>query len=480
MSDSLPTINFGGIASGLDTNTIVSQLMSIERRPQVRLAQQQAVEEARSNALKDVKTRLSNLQTAALALKDAAAWADVQTVESSDAAHVGVTRTGGAAPGGYSVRVDALARAQQLTQAGSLATAAADDVLHLSIGGGAAVDVEVKAGDSLQAIADRINGAAGAPAYANVVAGKLVLSGKQTGAANTLSVTSDGSLAADLGMAETQSPLNADFTVNGTRYTDRASNLVVDVLPGLTLSLKGPTASDATVTVGAPAANTDAIKTKVQAFVDQYNSTIEFIRAKLAEKKVPNATNADDRAKGVLAGDRGLATVLAGLRSAISDPVAGAAAGLDRMSQAGVSTGSASATVNADSVAGKLTLDADKLSGLLATRFTDVKRLFTSSAAADYATQGLAQRLDGILRPQLQGTTGADGVVHAGVLDSRISSETTQIELLKRQQADMTTRLALKEKQLRAQFTAMETALSKAQSQGQWLGAQLSGLSASR
>lgn len=58
-----PLFNIGGIASGLDTNTIIGQLLAIERQPEVRALQQQHVEEARQNALRDVNTRLTNLQT---------------------------------------------------------------------------------------------------------------------------------------------------------------------------------------------------------------------------------------------------------------------------------------------------------------------------------------------------------------------------------------------------------------------------------
>src|SRR6185312_15788774 len=125
-----PLFNIGGIASGLDTNTIIGQ---------VRALQQQHVEEARQNALRDVNTRLTNLQTAIAGLRDVSTWGDVQSVTSSDAANVGVVRTGGAAPGGYQVQVTQLARAHQVTQSTGLAAAAADDKLHIAVGTGTAV-----------------------------------------------------------------------------------------------------------------------------------------------------------------------------------------------------------------------------------------------------------------------------------------------------------------------------------------------------
>ena len=111
ITDATPNFNVGGLASGLDTNTIVSQLMSIERQPQVRLAQRQTVEAARQQALRDVNTRVLNLQTAIAGLRDVGTWGDQQSVDSSDPTHVTATRTGGAAAGGYQIGITQLARA---------------------------------------------------------------------------------------------------------------------------------------------------------------------------------------------------------------------------------------------------------------------------------------------------------------------------------------------------------------------------------
>ena len=161
----------------------------------------------------------------------------------------------------------------------------ADGTLTIAVGTGTAVDVSVSAGDSLQTVADKINGSSGSQAYATVVNGKLVLSGKLTGAANTIAVTGTG--AADFGFGVTQTALDANYTLDGVAKTS-SSNLVTDGMAGVTLNLKGVTAAPVSVTVGAPGPNSSAVQTKVQSFIDQYNSTIDFIRAKLDEKPVLN------------------------------------------------------------------------------------------------------------------------------------------------------------------------------------------------
>jgi phosphotransferase system HPr-like phosphotransfer protein len=124
-------------------------------------------------------------------------------VTSSDPTRLSAATVGGVAPGGYSISVERLASADLLIQqAGSTLTAASnDDVLTLAVGAGQPISVQAKAGDSIQAIAAATNAAAQASKTAlraSVVNDRLVLAGQVTGAANTLNVSSEGSLATDL------------------------------------------------------------------------------------------------------------------------------------------------------------------------------------------------------------------------------------------------------------------------------------------
>jgi flagellar hook-associated protein 2 len=465
-----PLFNIGGLASGLDTNSIISQLLSIERQPEVKLAQKQVVETARQNALRDVNTRLVNLQTAADAMRDVGTWAPTQSVSTTDPTNLSVVRTGGAAAGGYQVQVTQLARAHQVTQSSSLANATTDDTLHIQVGASTAVDVQIANGDSLQTISDKINSQNGMQVFASVVSGKLVLSGKVTGAANTISVTSDNGTAAALGFAQSLQARDAQYSIDGGPVQSSASNTVTSAIPGVSMTFTGVMAAAASVNVGAPEPDTSAIQAKIQAFVDQYNSTVDFIHSELTEQKVQNPQTNDDLGKGVLNGDPGLESLLTKLRQSIGDTFSTAPSDMNQLSIVGLSTGSAvgSGTLNQDSIEGLLTLDTDKLTTALTTRMSDVKALFTN-VTGTYASEGLGQRMDDLLTPYVQ--TG-------GVLASRIDGETNTINDLKQQQADIETRVTLKETQLRAQFTAMETALAQSQSLSASISGQLASLSA--
>ena len=465
MPSAAPLQNVSGLVSGLDTNALISQLLSIEARPQVRIQQKQSVEELRQTALRDVQTRLTNLKTAVTGLRDVATWGDSQSVDSSDSTKVVATRTAGAAAGAFALTITDLARADQYKSA-TLTSIASGGTLTVGVGA-SSIGVTVAAGASLATVAGAINGASGTPVYASVVNSQLVLSSRSTGAASTIAITGDSALTTELGFTRSITASDAHYNLDGVAMT-AASNIVTDALPGIQLVLKAATASAVTVSVGAPTPNTATIQAKIQAFVDQYNSTIDFIRTKTTEKKVASPQNGSDRAKGVLSGDPALTGLLTSMRAAVSDIFSGRPAATKTLAQVGLSTGTASGTaaVSQDSVAGKLTLDTAKLSTKLTESLLDVKALFTNVSDA-YATKGVAQRLDTLLTAQ---------VGSAGSFTSRLASGDATIARAKKESADWDLRLAAKEKALRAQYTRMETALSRAQSQGQWLSGQISRL----
>ena len=464
-ANSTPVSNITGLASGLDTNSIVTKLMQIERQPQTRMQQRQVVYTARQQALKDINTRLANLQTSIAAMRDPATWADKQTVDSNNTSQIGVLRTSGAPPGGYDLAVSRSARADQMGQTAAAGPAAQDGVLELSLGAGDPVEVQVSAGDTAATIATRINQTAGSQVYAGVVDGKLVLSGKQTGQASTITVA--GSAAAQFGFAETQAARDAAYTIDGVQHSS-PSNVVTDGLVGVTLTLKAVTTGSVSVVVGTPSADTDAIKTSVQGFVDQYNSTLSFILGKLNERPVVNATNDADRIKGVLYADPTLRNLLSSMRATV-------AASNDSnqtmasLLQVGVSTGAAAAggTPNPDALAGKLTLDTTTLTTALTNDFARTKAQFTT-VSDDPTVPAAVGKLDTVVKRFGNGANG--------LLKGQIDSQQSQINSLVQQSNALDLRLKTKEASLRARFTAMETALAQSQAQGQSIASSISQL----
>jgi flagellar hook-associated protein 2 len=456
-----PLFNVGGIATGLDTNSIINELLSIDRQPETLLTQQSTIETARQAALKSIQTSMQSLQTAAQAMRDPSVWANAQTVTSSNPTAVSAVLTGGAAAGGFQIGIQRLASADQVTQRTSLATASTDDVLHIKVGAGTSADVNISAGDTLTTIASKINANQNSQVYASVINNQLVLSGQVTGAANTIAVTSDNTLASDLGMTQSLTANDAAYTINGQSMTS-ASNIVSNGLAGVTLTLNGTTASDSTLVVSAPSPSTSNITSAIQNFVSAYNSTVDLVYGYVNDPKVANPSTDAQREAGMLQGDPQLLSILSNLRESVTTSMSGATGGMSYLGTVGLSTGAAvgSGTISQDSLEGKITLDTTKLSSALASNFNGVKALFTN-ATGSYASEGLSQRMDDLVNPQ----AGANGV-----LSGRITSEASLIQQYSQQIADIEQRVTLHEAALRTQFTNMETAVAQLQSTSSALG----------
>jgi flagellar hook-associated protein 2 len=471
-SSSTPTFNIGGLASGLDTNSIIAQLMKIEQLPQQRIIDKQTYETQRQTDLQAIQTQLGALQTAVYALTNPSTWTTSQTITSSDPTHV--TASGiGVPPGGFTVSVSQLARAAQVTQSTSLTAASAADTLTIQVGTdpSKAFDVSVASGASLDTIAAAINTASsanGGQISATVYNSQLVLAAQATGSTNTISVTSTGTLATDLGFTQTVAPQDAQYSVDGGATQTSSSNSITNIATGLTVTLLGTTSSPATVTVSGAGANTSGVTTALQNFVTTYNATIDMISAKVNEQPVPNPQNAADKLKGDLNGDPALESLLSRLRQSVGDLFTNGPASMKTLAQAGLSTGAAvgTGTLNQSSINGDLTLDTTTLQNALSSSFQDVKNLFTN-ATGSYDSEGLGQRLNTLLL-QYTGTNG--------VLPSALASESSLLTELAQQKADWDVRLATRQQTLQAQFTNMETAMQKAQAQGSWLASQVSSL----
>jgi flagellar hook-associated protein 2 len=429
-------LSLSGLASGLDTETIITQLMSVERQPKTRMQQQDTQAAVRQTQLRDMQSKLNAVRDAAAALRSTATWADVQTVASSDAVRIGVRALGAAAPGSHQLEVSRLAvSAQHAFDYTASASAQSIQVGSFTL----AVDPN----STVATVAAAINGRADAPVNAVVAGGKLVLTSRTSGAANDFTVGASPLLAEDV--AHGRAGADAAYTIDGVAKTS-ASNVISDAILGAEVTLKTTTSAPVTVSVSDPGLDTEGVQKKVAAFVTAYNSTVDLIRGKIAEKPVPNATTTLEANKGLFYGDSMLSGMLTSMRSSLGD-----------LSDLGISTGAASgaARFSDDAVAGHLTVDSTKL---------------TAALAAD--PDAVQTRL------QAYGTRLSDaiGTSTSSRIATRLTSEDATRKRLADGMARMDVRLADKEKGLRAKFSAMESALAAAQSAQAQMSAQLSAL----
>ena len=456
-----------GLASGVDTSGLVDQLISLERQGTARLGLRRSAVQARQTQLKEIASRLSALNAAAKDLATAATWKAAQTAESSDPSRVTAALAAGAGIGGHTIQVDRLASSAQRGYAWTpSATASSFDIAY-SDDPLSKVTIDVKANATAAEVAAAINGKGAAPVFASVIkdpvsgAERLVLAARKTGEDSVFTVDASrlqaGQLDEKPAYERTGPTLDAEYRLDGSATPlNSPTNVVENAIAGVKLTLKGVTTAPASITVSEPAIDESAIKAKVQGFVDAYNALVTATRNAVTEKAVPGATTAFDAGKGQLFGDSGLLGMLSSLRIRMSEAVGGVT-GVDELADLGIAIPKATGTSSQSAKDGKLSLDSAKLAETLTADSTKVRDFFAAFSTG----------LEAYVKTQ----TGT-----SGVLDARAKSSDAEIKRITDQATRAEERIAAKEKRLRAQFAAMESALARSQTQGAWLDGQIAAL----
>lgn len=454
----MATITIGGLATGLDTNSIVDQLVRLERRRSVDLLSiDQLDQQAKQSALATFGTKLADLMAAIDKLRDPSN-ALARTATSSDSTVMGATAGSGALVGSTDITVTKLARnaiavsANGLT--GSTATVASGSgSFSFQIGTGATQTVAVDATTTLEGLASQIN-ALGAGANATVVnVGtdaspdyRLRLASRDTGLSNDITIVTDDTT---LGVAVTQAAQNAEFTVSGFATTfSRESNVVNDVVSGVTLTLNkegGPVKIGVTTDAAAVTEN-------VKAVVTAYNALASFVDAQ-SEVSQDTTGSDGDVTTGPLAFDTTVRTIMDGLRNAISSKVDGLSGDYSLLAETGL-------TSTKD---GTLSLDASKLADALASDEEGVSQLFGGLGSTAGAFDRVYQYL-------------SDATGTGGLLEARNKSITDNLARLTDQIAASERSVSAFEANLRSQFSSLEVLVNNLKSQGSLLTSALSGL----
>lgn len=438
----------GGLISGLDSQTLIQQLMAIERQPIRMLEARQERVQQQSNIFSTINNRLSALQNAAKDLLAVGAFDQKSSVSSEDGVATAVA-SASAASGTYQIVVNQLAAAHRA------ASARHDDIAEaLELTGSFeinGIEIEVSEEMSLADIRDAIN-AADAGVRATIVDNHLVLESEETGEANKMAVADTaGAVLQDLGVIdgtgefvnELQEAQDAQFTVNGLTVT-RSANTFDDVVDGVTFNLHG--VGTAAITVSQ---NVDAVMKRISAFVDAYNNVRSYLASQTA-KEAP------------LQGDSLAIRLHSSLRSQLTDPV-DAPFDLNQLAVIGITTDRE----------GRLSIDEDRLRAALEQDGDAVRDLFAARANLD-GFDGVAARVEAFVSAYTQS---------GGILSNRQQMFTRQIESLTVSIEQYEDRLVMRERHLVQQFAAMEQALLQLEGQQVALAgfiSQMAGSSSSR
>lgn len=195
-------IRFSGIGSGIDVESIVSQLISLEAIPINRLQRQQAQLQGQQQIFSQFRSRLVSLSTAASALNVASNFNPIKAASSKPEVAT-VTATSGASAGNYNLEVSKLAQAHKISSAGQ-----ANTTDPLSMTGTIVVNgkgISVAATDSLTSLAAKIN-ESGAGVTASLINGGtgsayITLTSSKSGAKNAIQIADGtGTVASSLGL----------------------------------------------------------------------------------------------------------------------------------------------------------------------------------------------------------------------------------------------------------------------------------------
>jgi flagellar hook-associated protein 2 len=329
--------------TGLDTETIIKELMAVERRPLVFLENKQTTIATKKQAWSEIGSKLNTLSSKIAALTS---FSNMNKMSATikDESVLNVTVGGSAKQGSYSVEVMNLASAQVL---GSKTFSSAETVLGLS--GTVKVNgksIDITNTDSLYSIADKINSISDSGVSASVLKVsptevQLVLSSKKTGIENQIVIEGEYSVwnflgvVTDLGTSnEIRAATDAVFSINGVQFT-RPSNTVSDAIEGVTLELM-QAQNQATGLGGSTSFEVgfddDSAVSLMKEFVDEYNGFLDLI-------KKYSKWDVDSRSGGLLFGDSLLRRIMSELRQVIFHEVSGALPGFRFVGQVGLSTG---------------------------------------------------------------------------------------------------------------------------------------------
>ena len=491
-----------GMASGMDTQSMVNSLMKVARMPLDKLNQQKTMLGWKKEANLEVNNLLRTFRDDYLS----ATKRDSYMLSASNIVINKVTMNATTSAVSISATKDAFASSHVIDSITSLASGAnaASDVqisatglagnttlgalalktpldfsggdLSFSINGST---FSFTSTDTLSTLINRVNSDANANVsmtYSSLT-GKISIKSKAMGTGSSLNISNvQGNAFSATGSAfgiaagtagVYNNGTNAALSIDGIAVTKDSNNFTID---GMSFVLKATTAVPTGFSIER---DVDAAVTKIKSFVDAYNKLISTLNDKLAEKTNRDYKPLTDDQKtgltddqltkwetlakaGLMHNDSYITKFLSNVRGAFYDNV----------KDAGLNAAAIGLTSGAYTTKGAIVLDEAKLKKALLDNPDQVATLFTSfSTAADssikYQENGLASRISSSINSYLEDSQGI-----------RLTNSNKQLSTLETSITTFTKTLQSKEDRYWKQFNAMEKAMQKMNSQSSWLSQQ--------
>lgn len=423
----------GATKSTLDVNSLVSALVTAKTAGQTAaISTAQSTDNTTLSALGTMKSSLSALQTALAGLSDGTAFTALTATMSGTG--ITASTTTGVVAGNYSINVQQLAQANQISSAAYASNATlGTGTVTVGVGTNSMSVTLNSTNNTLSGLASAINSASTNPGVtASVVTAAdgqhLVLTSTTTGAANTVTISGGAGVDAGLQTAsftQVTAAQDAKLTISGSTVTS-ASNTVTGALSGVTLQLTS--AAVGTTQTLSVATNNNTIQQTITNFAAAYNSWI-------TNEQSLSSFNTSTSTAGPLLGDAMLNSAVNGLASIVSSGVTSngttyslAQIGLDLQDN------------------GTIVVNSATLSSALTSSPASVQALFNG-------TNGIGQQLNSFIDSYTTSTTGQ--------IDQRTATINSDLTSLTDQQTALTDYQNTLTAQYNAQFTALNTLMTQ-------------------
>lgn len=507
--NSVNRMMFPGLATGLDTDQIVRDLMRVERLPLDRLNQKRQILEWQREDYREMNRLLTSFRTKVDGLRLQSGFS-MRTVASSNEAILASKIVGNPSETMYTVEV------HELAQAGEYASLTFDFTADhpgqkLSEAEGWAgefaftvngKEFTVKEDDSVESLVVRMNQSFAEAeddtgVRAEIVGKQLILRTLEMGQGTdedpmlTIEVTKGDASVLGIGgegvveKANGKDPQPAEITINGVRLKSDTNRFIYD---GIQIDVKRLTEGEKVHL--SLSRDVDAIFDKVTGFVEAYNELIAEIHEKLGERRYrdyPPLTDEqreqlseseiekwEERARsGLIKNDPLLTRALGELRLDFYTAVEG----VGHLSEIGITVGEPIEGYARYREGGKLYVDEDKLREAISTNFDAVMNLFTqSSQVADetknYKETGIGKRLYASVNKVISQLNEKAGYP-VSLSETDNSTISDQLRYIDERIGDMERRLLQIEERYWREFTALEKAMERLNQQNAWLLGQL-------
>jgi flagellar hook-associated protein 2 len=460
----MPTINFSGLASGIDTNALISASSDATRKEREAPDQTKVSQLTDTDsALTTLKTKLVDLQTKIknfASLNGGALSKDAQSTNESIAS---AAASNAATNGTYTVNVTQLAK--NATYSFDDRFADSSTVINAGMVGTQTVTVTVGSGANMQTVnvdltntstvsdfisnfnstatnaqASLVNvGTDDSPSYGIMITS--LYEGTSKGLVNVTVPPGVGALAS----ATSSQATDSQITVSGINGTiTRSTNSVADIIPGVTFNLAGIGTTNVTITD-----DVTATTSKVQDFIDSFNDLVSYVTTNNQITRQDDGTNVSN-VFSPLASTRVDDNALSSIRDALAGTVYAGGSAIRIMADLGIST----------QEDGTLAFNTTTFASSIAKESSSVNNVLKSFADTTSLTGGT---IDGYVQ-------------FNGMIDIEVNSNETEINDLNQRISEVESQISKTEDDMRSQFANLESTMSKLQSQQQSLTSALAGL----